>query len=164
MTEINRDITKARERLSGALIKHNFSLAVAESCTGGLLTKVLTDQAGSSKWFECGVVSYSNVAKHAFLAVGEDLITNDGAVSATVAEAMVEGLLALSVADIAISTTGIAGPGGGSAEKPVGSVWFAVKNGIKKPYSIKHIFKGDRDQIRQQAVLVALELLLVELE
>jgi len=163
MTKINQDIIAARQRLSDILIKNDLSLAVAESCTGGLLAKVLTDQAGSSEWFECGIVSYSNAAKHAFLAIDEGLIVRDGAVSASVAEAMVDGLLALSAADIAVSTTGIAGPGGGSVEKPVGLVWFAVKNGTNQSYSIKHVFSGDRDEIRQQAVLVALELLLVEL-
>jgi nicotinamide-nucleotide amidase len=135
-------------------------LATAESCTGGLIVGALTEIAGSSEVVERGFVTYSNEAKTAMLGVPRELIERHGAVSEEVAKAMVEGALAHSGADIAVSVTGIAGPGGGSAEKPVGLVHFG---GAAKAQAVRHMEKrfGDvgRSEVRRLTVLSALELL-----
>jgi nicotinamide-nucleotide amidase len=137
-------------------------LATAESCTGGLVAAVLTDIAGSSAVFECGFVTYSNAAKAELLGVPMDLIARHGAVSEPVARAMAEGALAGSRADIAVSVTGIAGPGGGTAEKPVGLVHFACARREHLTHAAVMRF-GDRgrDKIRTMAVKTALEMVLV---
>src|SRR6202034_608791 len=125
-------------------------LATAESCTGGMIAAALTDIAGSSAVVERGFVTYSNAAKTELLGVDADLIAAKGAVSREVAEAMAKGAMAHAHADVAVSVTGIAGPGGGSAEKPVGLVWFGLAAGGQT--TTEHeIFKGDRAAVRQQA-------------
>lgn len=111
--------------ISGALLARGWMLATAESCTGGLIAAACTDLAGSSQWFERGVVSYSNAAKTELLGVDADLIAQHGAVSEPVARAMAEGALARSHAQVSLAVTGVAGPTGGSADKPVGTVCFA---------------------------------------
>ncbi len=135
-------------------------LATAESCTGGLIVGALTEIAGSSDVVERGFVTYSNEAKTSMLGVPRELIERHGAVSEEVAKAMVEGALARSAADIAVSVTGIAGPGGGSAEKPVGLVHFGCAT---KAQAARHMEKrfGDvgRSEVRRLTVLSALELL-----
>jgi len=134
-------------------------IATAESCTGGMIAAALTDIAGSSEAFERGFVTYSNEAKQELLGVPRETIAVHGAVSAETAAAMARGALAHSHADVAVSVTGVAGPGGGSAEKPVGLVWFGLarKNG---PVATEHeIFAGDRTAIRRAAVERALSLL-----
>jgi nicotinamide-nucleotide amidase len=111
--------------LSELLLQHGWMLVTAESCTGGLIAAQCTEQAGSSLWFERGLVTYSNEAKHEALGVPQALIEDQGAVSEAVAQAMALGALRHSGAQVAVAVTGIAGPGGGSADKPVGTVCFA---------------------------------------
>jgi nicotinamide-nucleotide amidase len=133
-------------------------LATAESCTGGLIAGCLTAIPGSSAVVERGFVTYSNEAKTDMLGVPADLIGRVGAVSAEVAEAMATGALDHSRADIAVSVTGIAGPDGGTPTKPVGLVYLGVARGGVSVRHERHIFSGDRDGIRQAAVIRALEL------
>jgi len=139
-------------------------IATAESCTGGLIAAALTDVAGSSAVFERGFVTYANAAKRELLAVPEDVLTRFGAVSAETAAAMAEGALLRSPADLAVSVTGVAGPGGGSAEKPVGLVWFATAVRGEPARPVERRF-GDfgRAGIREAATQFALELLLERL-
>lgn len=134
-------------------------MATAESCTGGLIAKTCTDLAGSSDWFERGFVTYSNEAKNEMLAVPVSIIEDYGAVSEAVASAMVSGALAHSAADCAVAVTGVAGPGGGSAEKPVGSVWIAVATGSRQRAELFR-FDGDRAAVREATLQTALEMLL----
>lgn len=126
-------------------------LATAESCTGGLISAACTELAGSSEWFDRGFVTYSNAAKHDMLGVPTALIAQHGAVSEPVARAMAQGALMHSAAQVALSVTGVAGPGGGSAEKPVGTVWmaWALPNGVHCEH---HVFAGDRAQVRAATV------------
>ncbi len=135
-------------------------LATAESCTGGLIAAACTDLAGSSDWFERGVVSYSNEAKTELLGVDAALIAAHGAVSEPVALAMAAGALAHSRADWAVAVTGIAGPGGGSAEKPVGLVWLAWCRRGGAPQAERQVFPGDRAAVRAATVACALQGLL----
>ena len=113
------------EPLAEALLQHGWMLTTAESCTGGMIASRCTDVSGSSNWFERGFVTYSNEAKHELLGIDSQLIEQHGAVSKEVVEQMVLGALRHSRAQVAIATSGIAGPTGGSADKPVGTVWFA---------------------------------------
>ena len=142
--------------LLNQLRKRGWKLATAESCTGGLIAAALTHIAGSSDVVDRGFVTYSNEAKMQMLGVPSAMIAIHGAVSQPVAAAMAEGALANSVADIALSVTGIAGPGGGSPEKPVGLVWFgcALRGGSTE--TISHVFPGDRAAVRAQTVATAL--------
>ncbi len=134
-------------------------IATAESCTGGMIAACLTDIAGSSDVFERGFVTYSNEAKNESIGVPMDLITAHGAVSAQVAQAMASGALAHSRADVAVSVTGVAGPGGGSAEKPVGLVYFGLARRGGAAESWRHIFSGDRAAVRAATRDHALSLL-----
>jgi nicotinamide-nucleotide amidase len=135
------------------------TIAAAESCTGGMIAAALTDIAGSSDVFERGFVTYSNEAKTELIGVPAALIRRLGAVSGEVAQAMAEGALAHSHADMAVSVTGIAGPGGGTPTKPVGLVWFGLATRGHGTAVEKHQFAGDRASIRRQAVDIALLLL-----
>jgi nicotinamide-nucleotide amidase len=135
-------------------------LAVAESCTGGLIAKRITDVAGSSGWFERGLVVYSNQAKQDLLGVPADLLAQFGAVSRECAEAMARGLLVMTPADWGLAVTGIAGPGGGSPEKPVGLVWLAWGSRDGKVDSEALQLGGTREQIREAAADAALDGLL----
>ena len=144
------------EQLAESLIKDNKKLTVAESCTGGWIAKVLTDLAGSAVWFERGFVTYSNQAKHEMLGVAEATLEKYGAVSQETVTEMATGALKNSHADFSLSVSGIAGPSGGSADKPVGLVWFAWANKEKVISSEQKIFSGDRDEVRKQAVIFAL--------
>ena len=134
-------------------------IATAESCTGGLIAGAITEIAGSSAVFDRGFVTYSNEAKAEMLGVPPELIAEHGAVSEPVARAMAEGALARSKADVAVSVTGIAGPGGGSVEKPVGLVWFGLAARDQSAASEYHVFSGDRAAVRQATVLHAMKLL-----
>ena len=134
-------------------------MATAESCTGGLIAAACTSLAGSSEWFERGFVTYSNEAKAEMLGVPEALIEAHGAVSAYVARAMAEGALVHSHASFAVSVTGIAGPGGGSIDKPVGTVWIAVVQAGRAATPTLLQASGDRAAIRDASVVQALELL-----
>lgn len=127
-------------------------LAVAESCTGGWVAKTLTDLAGSSRWFECGFVTYTNAAKQAMLGVPEATLGEYGAVSEATVLAMADGVLARSRADVALAISGIAGPGGAVPGKPVGTVCFAwaIRPDYRKAETC--CFEGDRDAVRRQAV------------
>jgi len=134
-------------------------LATAESCTGGLIGATLTAVAGSSSVVERGFITYSNEAKHEMLGVPEALFEAVGAVSEEVARAMAEGAVARSNADLAVSVTGIAGPGGATETKPLGLVHMAVAGGMGGTRHERHVFSGDRDQVRAGAVAAALEML-----
>ena len=139
-------------------------IATAESCTGGLIAGALTDVPGSSAVVERGFVTYSNEAKHEMLGVSLNVITRDGAVSAAVARAMAQGAVLHSRADIAVSVTGIAGPGGGTARKPVGLVWFGLAQKSGPTRVERRVFaQGSRDFIRTKATETALHLLLTGL-
>lgn len=138
-------------------------IATAESCTGGLIAGALTEIAGSSDVVERGFVTYSNEAKEELLQVPADMLKEHGAVSFQVAMAMAEGTIKNSRADVAVSVTGIAGPGGGSAEKPVGLVYFGLCKRGEKARHERHIFEGDRRSVRAQSVQKALDLLLTAL-
>jgi len=152
------------ERLASELTSRNAYIATAESCTGGWIAKVLTDMPGSSTWFEYGFVSYGNNAKATMLNVDSALIEEHGAVSSAVAEAMVIGALEASGAQLALAVTGIAGPEGGTPDKPIGTVWFAFAAAGKGVVSACQHFEGDRDTVRRQAVSTALSGVLKYLE
>ena len=149
--------------LTALLSKRKLKICTAESCTGGLIAKSFTDLAGSSAWFERGFVSYSNAAKTEMLGVPKDLIEDYGAVSEVVASAMASGALQHSAADLAIAVTGVAGPDGGSEEKPVGTVWIALA-AKEQMVAKKYLFPGDRGAIRQATLAQATENLLQLLE
>jgi nicotinamide-nucleotide amidase len=142
-----------------ALRARNWMVATAESCTGGMIAAALTSIAGSSDVVDRGFVTYSNAAKTEMLDVPPALIETHGAVSAEVAAAMAAGAIAHSRAGVALSVTGIAGPGGGSAEKPVGLVWFGVAVRGASMTTISRIFQGDRAAVRDQATQFGLTLI-----
>lgn len=146
-------------QISLQLLKHRHLLATAESCTGGMIAAACTDLAGSSQWFERGFVTYSNEAKTDLLGVPAALIAQEGAVSEAVARAMADGALAHSRAQVSLAVTGVAGPTGGSAAKPVGTVWFAWCVGGETHSEVQH-FAGDRAAVRAATVRYALKRLL----
>jgi nicotinamide-nucleotide amidase len=150
-------------RLGERLLAADLKLATAESCTGGWIAKRITDVAGSSGWFEAGFVTYSNRAKIAQLGVPEALIAAEGAVCRAVVEAMARGAAERTGAALAVAVSGIAGPGGGSVDKPVGSVWFgfAVSDAVDAELAR---FPGDRDTVRRLAVDFALAALIERLD
>lgn len=149
-------LSRLVEALAEALVQRGWMLATAESCTGGLIAGTCTDRAGSSQWFDSAVVSYSNHAKQGWLGVPPDLIERDGAVSESVVRAMAEGVRARSGARVAVAVSGIAGPGGGSCDKPVGTVWVAWAV-VDQPTSARcFLFDGDRAQVRWQTCEAAL--------
>ncbi len=148
--------------LADALRARRWRLATAESCTGGLIAATCTALAGSSDWFERGFVTYSNAAKTEQLGVDALLIAQHGAVSEPVVRAMAEGALLHSAADIAVAVTGIAGPGGSSAEKPVGLVWLALSHRGAATQAERLQLSGDRASVRAQTVAIALERLLAQ--
>ncbi len=146
-------------RVLDALRRARLRVAMAESCTGGLVTAALTHHPGSSDCVLSGFVTYSDEMKHAVLGVETALLEQVGAVSAEVAAAMAEGALFRSRADLAVSITGIAGPGGAIAEKPVGLVWFGIAVRGQSTETVHKIFPGDRASVRAQAVGQALSML-----
>jgi len=148
------------DQVAAALLQGRASLAVAESCTGGWLAKCLTDIPGSSQWFERGFVSYSNAAKEQLLGVSPNVLREFGAVSRATAVQMAEGALRASAATVAIAITGIAGPDGGTVDKPVGLVWFARAQRAVPPRALEERFGGDREAVRRAAVARALRLIL----
>ena len=133
------------------------TLIAAESCTGGWIAKVLTDIPGSSNWFECGVVAYSYEAKEALLGVQPQTLERAGAVSQDTVMEMVSGALARYGASVAVAVTGVAGPGGGTVEKPVGTVWIGWKRRGGYARAELFHFDGDRDAVRRQTVSAALD-------
>jgi nicotinamide-nucleotide amidase len=164
VTMAHTDIAPLVAQLADALRARNWRLASAESCTGGMIAAACTDLAGSSDWFERGVVSYSNAAKTELLGVPTALLEQHGAVSQPVARAMVEGMQRTSGADLAVAVTGIAGPAGGTPAKPVGTVWFGFAqrhaDGSVRIDSEHRRFDGDRAQVRSATVEHALRGLL----
>ncbi|BEV16710.1 CinA family protein [Herbaspirillum sp. DW155] len=138
-------------RVGHTLKARGLLLATAESCTGGGIAHAITEIAGSSEWFDCGFVTYSNASKNELLDISEALIAQHGAVSEEIAGAMAEGAVANSNSDVAVSTTGIAGPGGAVPGKPVGTVCFGWRVG-DKTYTERLVFQGDRQQVRAQTV------------
>ena len=150
------------ERVLAASRARKWRLAAAESCTGGLVAAALTAIAGSSDVVERGFVTYSNEAKSELLGVPAETIAMHGAVSAQTAAAMARGVLARAPVDLAVSITGVAGPGGGTAQKPVGLVYLGLATKAGAARVERHVFPGDRTAIRHAALLLALELLLEE--
>lgn len=142
-------------QISGTLLARGWMLATAESCTGGMIAAACTDLAGSSQWFERGFVTYSNQAKTECLGVPMALIEQHGAVSEPVARAMAEGAVRHSAAQVAVAVTGIAGPTGGSPDKPVGTVWFGW-HVAGRTHSELRRFDGDRAAVRAQTLRHAL--------
>ncbi len=149
--------------VANSLLKNRQMLATAESCTGGMIAAACTDLAGSSAWFDRGFVTYSNDAKTQMLGVDGALIARYGAVSEEVARAMVQGAIAHSRAQVAVAVTGVAGPTGGSAAKPVGTVWFGFATPAGVVTEMQH-FDGDRAAVRTATVQHALEKLVGLLE
>jgi nicotinamide-nucleotide amidase len=156
---MNKDSAALVQQVADRLLKHRQKVCTAESCTGGLIAKTFTDLAGSSDWFERGFVTYSNQAKNEMLAVPASLIEDYGAVSEAVATAMASGALRHSRADFSIAVTGVAGPGGGSDEKPVGTVWIALAS-ANELVAKRYQFDGDRQAIREASLISAIEALL----
>jgi nicotinamide-nucleotide amidase len=161
--EITRRITARAEALAATLTARGARVATAESCTGGWLAKCLTDLPGSSAWFEYGIVAYGNNAKRDLLGVCTETLDAHGAVSQDVAEQMATGVRLAAASELAVAITGIAGPGGGSPDKPVGTVWMAWAGPGSRLESRVFRFEGDRAAVRAQAVLAALEGLLERL-
>ena len=158
------DESELIDRIAVALMQRRERIGTAESCTGGLIAAACTDLAGSSDWFERGVVSYSNEAKAELLGVPKGLIALHGAVSAEVAEHMARGLLAHAPIDWALSVTGIAGPTGGSEAKPVGTVWLALVHAGRPAQVWRENFSGNRQAVRLQTVRAGLAALCDALE
>ena len=146
----------AAARLGERLRATRQMLVTAESCTGGWIAKAVTDVAGSSDWFDCGMAAYSYEAKQAMLGVNPLTLEVHGAVSRECVVEMVSGALVHSGATVAVAVTGIAGPTGGTPDKPVGTVWIAWKRRGGYPIAEKFTFDGDRDAVRRQTVVAAL--------
>jgi nicotinamide-nucleotide amidase len=151
------DLREHAEGVAEILITRGQTMVAAESCTGGWIAKVLTDIAGSSAWFECGVVAYSYEAKESLLGVQPQTLERTGAVSQETVVEMVSGALARYGASVAVAVTGIAGPSGGTPGKPVGTVWIGWKRRGGYARSQLFHFKGDREAVRRQTVAAALE-------
>lgn len=159
-TPSDAELQGLAERLGERMLASGMRLTLAESCTGGWVAKIVTDIVGSSQWFERGFVTYTNDSKHELLGVPADTLATEGAVSAATVAAMARGALAHSHAQLSCAISGIAGPGGATANKPVGLVWFAwgVRDGAVR--TEQRIFAGDREAVRRQAVAHALRGLL----
>ena len=150
------ELENSAASLGQALIAHDWMLACAESCTGGWAAQACTAVPGSSAWFDRGFVTYSNAAKQDMLGISSQTLQNHGAVSEATAREMVMGVLAHSQAQAAFAITGIAGPTGGTTEKPVGTVCFAWQIKGLEPEFEQHVFSGDRHAVRAQSVAMAL--------
>ena len=160
---MDRELDDLARRIGQALQQRKLMLATAESCTGGGIARALTEIAGSSAWFERGFVTYSNESKQEMLGVAAQTLARHGAVSEAAACEMAAGALCHSRAQVALSVTGIAGPSGGSADKPVGMVCFAWAIGAQAPVAQTRHLNGDRAQVRRLATVAALEGLLAHL-
>ncbi len=160
MTDINQPLGELIASVSSDLLRNDFSLITAESCTGGMIAAELTSISGSSEWFEGAFVTYRLSAKRRMIGVRQETLDEFGAVSEPTAREMAIGALNASDAQVSVSVTGVAGPDGGDLVAPVGTVWFAwaVKN--PEPLCVqtsRHDFSGSRDAVRTQAVRIALE-------
>jgi nicotinamide-nucleotide amidase len=163
MANTDRELARLAARVGRHLLRHQQRVTTAESCTGGWISKVLTDIAGSSDWFSEGFVTYSNEAKLVRLGVPATVLRKHGAVSRATAKAMSSGALRRTGAQVAVAVTGIAGPGGAVPGKPVGTVWLAWA--FRRHRTIRVVvllkrFRGDREAVRRKTVRVALEGLL----
>jgi nicotinamide-nucleotide amidase len=159
----DKELFTLSERVGQKLRGAGRRLATAESCTGGWVAKACTDVAGSSQWFECGFVTYSNAAKVRDIGVSERTLVDHGAVSEATVREMAAGALRVSGADVAVAISGIAGPDGGTPTKPVGTVWFglATWRGPDVVVSAEmQLFSGDRELVRRRSVERALQLVL----
>ena len=156
---MSQAINYLAEKLGSALSQSEAKVTTAESCTGGGVAHAITAVAGSSTWFDCGFVTYANSAKHRLLGVPRDMLASQGAVSEAVVRSMVAGAAATANADYAVAISGIAGPGGGTDDKPVGTVWFAWQSpaGVSAK---KYLLSGDRAAVREQAIEISLQELL----
>lgn len=153
-------IFQLSEQVGERLKSRGAHMTCAESCTGGWVAKAITDVPGSSAWFDHGFVTYSNRAKEVLVGVKAETLAQHGAVSGEVVEDMAAGALDKAGADYAIAISGIAGPDGGTADKPVGTVWFGFASRHENGFVRRMQFDGDRDRVRQQAVQFGLETLL----
>lgn len=157
MTE--KTLRQLSHQVGEALGQLGATVTTVESCTGGWIAKVITDVSGSSAWFERGFVTYSNEAKHQMIGVNSGTLETHGAVSEAVVREMAQGALYAASADYAIAVSGIAGPNGGSEEKPVGTVWFGFSSKLDGTVARQQLFDGDRDAVRRQATEYALQTL-----
>jgi nicotinamide-nucleotide amidase len=159
----DKELFALSERVGQKLRGAGRRIATAESCTGGWVAKALTDVAGSSQWFECGFVTYSDAAKMRDIGVSERTLADHGAVSEATVREMAAGALRVSGADVAVAISGIAGPDGGTATKPVGTVWLSMASRRGSDVAViaeRHVFGGDRDLVRRRSVERALQLVL----
>ena len=159
----NCDIENTAIQVGNALKSHGLMLTTAESCTGGMIAGAVTDIAGSSEWFERGFITYSNESKHEMLGVTWDTLTYYGAVSEATVREMVAGALHHSHAQVALAVSGIAGPTGGTPDKPVGTVWFAWEIKGRQSSVRLHALSGSRAEIRMKSVCIALQGILEQL-
>ncbi|MCK5729281.1 MAG: CinA family protein [Methylococcales bacterium] len=157
VTAVDIELKSLITELGQTLQANNLVLSVAESCTGGGISEAITAIAGSSHWFDCGFVSYSNQSKIKMLAVKPKTLEIFGAVSDKTALEMVAGVLKKSQADSAVAVTGIAGPAGGNVDKPIGTIFIAWQSQNSTAIVKRYLFKGDRDEIRQQVIVQALK-------
>lgn len=155
----DREMMQLSQQLGETLRQFGATVTTAESCTGGWIAKAITDIAGSSAWFERGFVTYSNEAKQQMIGVDGATLEAHGAVSEPVVRQMAQGALNAAAATWAVSVSGIAGPDGGSAQKPVGTVWFGIANSQGEVRAYLQNFSGDREAVRRQATVFALEIL-----
>ena len=160
----DNELQRMAERLGARLRDARHMLVTAESCTGGWIAKVVTDIPGSSDWFDCGMATYSYEAKQAMLGVRPETLEFHGAVSRETVLEMVAGALVHSGAGVAVAVTGIAGPSGGTEDKPVGTVWIAWKRRGGYPLAEAFHFDGDREAVRRQTVAAVLGGLLERLD
>jgi nicotinamide-nucleotide amidase len=158
MSEAKADATLQHlaAELGAHLAERGWRVSTAESCTGGGVASAITAVAGSSQWFEVGFVTYANSAKARLLGVKEDVLAQEGAVSRAVVEQMAAGAQAASGAQLAVAVSGVAGPDGGTRDKPVGTVWFAWADATGAIVSECYVYQGDRAQVRHQACVTAL--------
>ena len=156
MIVTEQKISELAQQLGECLKGQGLTLATAESCTGGWIAKTVTDLAGSSDWFEGSIVCYSNALKHGLLGVPEKILEDFGAVSCETVKAMTAGVFEHTPADVAVSVSGVAGPGGGSCEKPVGTVWLCWSKRDESLHVYEFHFEGDREAVRLQSVEKAL--------
>jgi len=162
---MDKDLFNNAELIGQQLLKKNEVIAVAESCTGGWIAKCFTDVAGSSNWFDRGFVVYNAQAKQQMLGISPEIIKQNGEVSEPTVLALAQAVLANSRASISVAISGIAGPGGGSTDKPVGLIWFAWAHAEQKmgvvskvqSHARKMIFSGDRESVRRESVLYAMQ-------
>ena len=152
-----KELESLSSELGSLLNKKNYFFTTAESCTGGWVGQSLTSVPGSSSWYGCGFITYSNIAKYKILDVSKETLDNHGAVSQEVVEAMVKGALLKSRANLGVAISGIAGPGGGTLERPVGTVCLAWKLNDLPTLSVTEVFEGSREEVRFKSVSKALE-------